>query len=214
MAVQDGRFHWKTSICFSCLRFFQLCLAVIFEPTFFIPHRDESRSGSEMKYAKNVFLVAVSNARLEGSTMKAISVWSDGYKNFLDDGRGHSVVVDLPTDQGGGNAGPTALELCVMSLAGCITTIFKVVAEKRHFVYKAFKVELEAEKTEEALTVTGVKGKMEIVTDASEKEAETVLRLTTTTCPVSVIFKNAGIKFEWTLTVKRLRQGQDPNPLV
>jgi len=89
-----------------------------------------------------------------------------------------------------------------MSLAGCITTIFRMVAGKRNIVYKAFKVELEAEKPKEALTVTSLKGKMEIVTDASEKEAETVLRLTTTTCPAGVIFRDAGIKFEWTLTVK------------
>jgi putative redox protein len=135
--------------------------------------------------------------------MKAVSVWAEGYRSVLDDGRGHSVVVDLPTDQNGTNAGPTALELCLMSLAGCTTTIFKIVAGKRNFAYKAFKVELEAEKPEGALTVTGVKGKMEIVTGAEEKEAETVLRLTLKTCPVGVIFANAKIKYEWTLTVKK-----------
>ena len=136
--------------------------------------------------------------------MKAISVWSDGYKSILNNGRGHSVVVDLPTDQNGTNTGPTALELCVMSLAGCITTIFKTVAGKRNFVYKAFKVELDAEKPKDALTVTGLKAKMEIVTDASEKETETVLRLTLNkACPVGVIFENAGIKLDWTLTVNR-----------
>ena len=136
--------------------------------------------------------------------MKAISVWTDGYRSVLDNGRGHSVVVDLPTDQGGTNTAATALELCVMSLAGCITTIFKTVAGKRNFVYKAFKVELEAEKPKDALTVTGLKAKMEIVTDASQQEAETVLRLTLNkACPVGVIFTNAGIKFDWTLTVKK-----------
>jgi putative redox protein len=135
--------------------------------------------------------------------MKAISVWAEGYKSVLDDDRGHSVVVDLPADQDGTNAGPTALELCLMSLAGCITTIFKIVAEKRNFAYKAFKVELEAEKTKDALTVTSLNGKMEIVTDAEKKEAETLLRLTLKTCPVGVIFANANIKHDWTLTVKK-----------
>jgi putative redox protein len=135
--------------------------------------------------------------------MKAISVWAEGYRSVLDDGRGHSVVVDLPTEQEGTNAGPSALELCLMSLAGCTTTIFKIVAGKRNFAYKAFKVELEAEKPESALTVTSLKGKMEIVTDAEEKEAETVLKLTLKTCPVGVIFANAKIRYEWTLTVKK-----------
>jgi len=117
---------------------------------------------------------------------------------------GAGLELDLPTDQNGTNTGPTALELCVMSLAGCITTLFKTVAGKHNFIYKAFRVELEAEKPKDALTVTGLKGKMEIVTDADEKEAETVLRLTMNkACPVGVIFENAGIKFEWTLTVKK-----------
>jgi putative redox protein len=135
--------------------------------------------------------------------MKAVSVWAEGHKSVLDDGRGHSVVVDLPTDQNGTNAGPTALELCLMSLAGCTTTIFRMVAGKRNFVYKAFKVELEAEKPKGASTITSVKGKMEIVTDAEEKEAETVLKLTLKTCPVGVLFANAKIKHDWTLTVKK-----------
>ena len=136
--------------------------------------------------------------------MKAVSVWSNGYKSALSNDRGHSVVVDLPTEQNGTNTGATALELCVMSLAGCITTIFKTVADKRKFNYKGFRVELEADKPKDALTVTALKGKMEIVTDASQQEAETVLRLTLNkACPVGVIFENAGIKLDWTLTVKR-----------
>ncbi|HKM50577.1 MAG TPA: OsmC family protein [Candidatus Bathyarchaeia archaeon] len=135
--------------------------------------------------------------------MKAVSVWADGGRSVLDDGRGHSVVVDLPTDQNGTNAGPTALELCLMSLAGCTTTIFKIVAGRRNFAYKAFRVELEAEKPRDALTITSVKGKMEIVTDAEESEVGTVLKLTLKTCPVGVIFANAKIKYDWTLIVKK-----------
>ncbi|HMK83747.1 MAG TPA: OsmC family protein [Candidatus Bathyarchaeia archaeon] len=135
--------------------------------------------------------------------MKAVSIWAEGGRSVLDDDRGHSVVVDLPIDQNGTNAGPTALELCLMSLAGCTTTIFRIVAGKRNFAYKAFKVELEAEKPNDALTITSVKGKMEVVTDAEEKEAETVLKLTLKTCPVGVIFANAKINYDWTLTVKK-----------
>ena len=47
---------------------------------------------------------------------------------LLDDGRGHETICDLPSDE---NIGPTALELSVMSFAGCIVTIFKIIAEKR-----------------------------------------------------------------------------------
>ena len=57
----------------------------------------------------------------------------------------------------------------------------------------------------DAPTITNVKGKMEIVTDAEEKEAETILKLTLKTCPVGVIFENAKIKYDWTLTAKNLK---------
>jgi uncharacterized OsmC-like protein len=135
--------------------------------------------------------------------MKATSAWVDGYKSVLDNSRGHTVFVDLPKDQGGTNAGASALELCVMSLAGCITTIFRMVAEKRKFTYKAFKVELDAQKPKDASTVTSVKGRMELVTEAAEKEAQTVLKLTMDECPVGLIFDKAGIKLDYQLTVKK-----------
>ena len=38
--------------------------------------------------------------------------------------RGHSVICDLPVASGGGNSGPTPLELSLMSLAGCGVIIF------------------------------------------------------------------------------------------
>jgi uncharacterized OsmC-like protein len=135
--------------------------------------------------------------------MKVTSVWAGGYKSVLDNGRGHTTVVDMPVEQNGTNTAPTALELAVMSLAGCYTTIFKTVADKRKFTYKAFKVELDAEKPKDALTVTGLKARMELVTDGEEKEAQTVLDLTLGACPVGVIFDKAGLKLDYVLTVKK-----------
>ena len=135
--------------------------------------------------------------------MKATSVWVGGWRSVLDDGRGHSVVVDLPAEQDGTNTGTTALELAIMSLAGCITTIFRMVAEKRRFAYKAFKAELEAEKPKDAPTVTGIKGVMELVTDEEEKEAQTTVKLTLDNCPLGVLFDEAGIKFDWVVKVKK-----------
>jgi uncharacterized OsmC-like protein len=135
--------------------------------------------------------------------MKVTSVWDGGYKSVLSNGRGHTAVVDMPIEQNGTNTAPTALELAVMSLAGCITTIFKMMADKRKFVYKAFKVELDAEKPKDALTVTALKGRMELVTEAEETEARTVLRLTLGSCPVGEIFDKAGLKLDYVLTVKK-----------
>jgi putative redox protein len=134
--------------------------------------------------------------------MKIKSVWIDTYRSVVDNGRGHSVIVDLPPDQNGMNTGATALELVAMSLAGCVTTIFKVVAVKRKFEFKALKVELEADKPKEADTITKVTGNVEIVTDADEAEARTVFNLTMGSCPVGVLFVRAGLKPDWVVTVK------------
>lgn len=132
--------------------------------------------------------------------MKIKSVWIDTYRSVVDSGRRHSVIVDLPPDQNGVKTGATALELAAMSLAGCVTTIFKVVAVKRKF--KGLKVELEADKPKEADTITKVTGNVEIVTDADEAEARTVFNLTMGSCPVGVLFVRAGLKPDWVVTVK------------
>jgi putative redox protein len=135
--------------------------------------------------------------------MKATSVWIDGYRSVVDNGRGHSVIVDIPLEQNGADTGATALELAVMSLAGCVTTIFKILALKRSFEFRGLKVELEAEKPKEANTITKVTGNVEIITSAEEAEARTIFRLTEEICPVGVLFAKAGLKPEWQVTVKK-----------
>jgi putative redox protein len=126
--------------------------------------------------------------------MKAVSVWISGVRNVVDNGRAHSVVVDLPRDQGGEDLGPTALELALMSLAGCIGTIFAIVAGKRRLSYESLRVELEGEKGEK--TIEKVRGVLKIKTAARREEVETALRLTMEICPVGLIFKKAGMEPE------------------
>ena len=135
--------------------------------------------------------------------MKANAVWIEGFKSELENGRGHRVVVDLPIEQGRKDSGPSALELAVMALAGCVTTIFKVIAEKRKFDYKYLKVELDADKPKEATTIATVRGHVELITNGSEKEAQTILSLKFNTSPVGVLFEKAGIKVDYDLTLKK-----------
>ena len=52
-----------------------------------------------------------------------------GFQITLDNGRSHCVTVDQPADMGT-DLGPTSLELCVMSHAGCYVTIFALTARK------------------------------------------------------------------------------------
>lgn len=135
--------------------------------------------------------------------MQAIATWVGGYQTVLDDGRTHRVTVDLPREEGGESAGTTALELAVLSLAGCISTIFALVARRRHLAFDGMTVGLEAERTEGAPTITRVHGTFRLRTRASEEEVATALRLTLKRCPVGVLFDKAGVPVEVTPIVER-----------
>ncbi len=90
--------------------------------------------------------------------------------------------------------GPTALELSVMSYAGCIVTIFKIVAEKRRVSFDSLEVEVLADKPEGSKTIESVEFLVKIKSDASRKALEKILDITSITCPVGVIWKDAGIE--------------------
>lgn len=128
--------------------------------------------------------------------MDAHGVWLGGFATRLDDGRGHVVTVDLLSDEGGLDAGTSALELSVLALAGCISTIFAIVARKRRLSYDGFEVSLSAERPPGSPTLQRVLGTVEVRTSASPEEVETALRLTVKTCPVGVIFEQAKIPVE------------------
>ena len=134
--------------------------------------------------------------------MKANSILNAEYKSVVDNGRGHSLVVDLPREEGGSDTGPTALELAAMSLAGCITTIFKLIAVKRDFKFDSVKVQLDCEKAIDAVTISKVTGTAELVTHGSESDAQTILNLTLKTCSVGAFFNKAGIPVYLDLRVK------------
>ena len=125
--------------------------------------------------------------------MKAVGTWMGGFRTRLEDDRGHSVVVDLPTEEGGRNLGPSALELSVLSLAGCISTIFALVAQRRRLRYDSFHVDLVAARPAGSRTITSVEGTARIETSSSPEEAEMTLRVTLRTCPVGVLLEQAGV---------------------
>jgi putative redox protein len=135
--------------------------------------------------------------------MEGKAEWVEGHRSRLDDGRGHEVVVDLPEDEGGRDAGTSALELTVLSLAGCISTIFGLVAAKRRVAFDAIRVELTAERASGAPTIQSVHGHAEVSSTASDEDLATVLRLTMKTCPVGVIFERAKIPVVVDLRVLR-----------
>jgi uncharacterized OsmC-like protein len=124
--------------------------------------------------------------------MKSVSVWVDGMRSIVDNGRNHSVVIDLPNDQGGGDLGATALELAVMALSGCISTVFAIIAKKSRFEFEKLKVDVNAEKGSKTIESAEIK----VYIKAEDKErAARILEKTISTCPVGVLFEKASVKF-------------------
>ncbi|HYK93281.1 MAG TPA: OsmC family protein [Thermoplasmata archaeon] len=125
--------------------------------------------------------------------MEAHAVWTGGGRIQLDDGRGHTVVVDLPLDEGGTDTGTSGLELALLSLAACILTIFPLVARRRRLAFDSMELHLTGHRGPRAPTIERVEGEFRLGTAASVEDAETALRLTTRTCPVGVLFERSGV---------------------
>jgi len=120
----------------------------------------------------------------------------------VDDGRAHSVLLDLPPELGT-NMGPTALELGVMSYAGCMTTIFSLVAKKMRVNLKDLEVKLEAVKLEEAGTITEANFLITVKTDVDEDKIQRVFKVTLDNCPVGILFEKAGVKTNYKLKTEK-----------
>jgi uncharacterized OsmC-like protein len=125
--------------------------------------------------------------------MKSTVKWSKNLQSVVDNGNGHQVIMDMPKTKNGNDEGATALEHAIMSLAGCIATIFAVVAAKMRIKYTQMEVELDAAKTDSDITITKADYVFKIKTDESIEKIEKCLKHTMDTCPVGVIFEKAGI---------------------
>ena len=116
----------------------------------------------------------------------------------VDNGRAHSVCLDLPPELGT-DMGPTALELGVMSFAGCFATIFSLTAKKMRIQLKDLEVELRALKSEETGTVASAKFNITVKSDARKDRIERIFELTRENCPVGKLFEQAGVKISYSL---------------
>jgi len=125
-----------------------------------------------------------------------------GYEIALDNGRGHCSVADQPTPTFQGR-GPTPLELCLMSHAGCYATIAKSTSEKMRLPLKGCEVKVEATKSEETRTIVEETFNIVFKLDAPQDRVQRLHELTLKNCPVGILFEKAGIKITYTLkTVK------------
>jgi len=133
--------------------------------------------------------------------MKSTSRWIKNYQSVVDNGRNHSLVLDLPDRQNGDDFGPTALELAVMSLSGCISTIFAMMAAKMRIEFSDLQVDVIAEKPDGAPTIDSAFCDFRIRSEVPESKIRKCLENTFKTCPVGVLFGQAGVMMDYNLTV-------------
>jgi uncharacterized OsmC-like protein len=107
----------------------------------------------------------------------------------VENGRGHSVICDLPESQGGTNAGSTPLELALMSLAGCGVIIYADVCKNSKIEPGNIEVNVEAEKTPDSPVLAGVTMKVHITSKTRKPLVEAAWRRTEASCPVLYIYK-------------------------
>jgi len=119
---------------------------------------------------------------------------------MLDDGEAHSYIVDLAPGLGTG-LGASALELCVMSHAGCYATICVLTAKKMRLELKGLKVKVEAVKSDETGTIAEENFDIQIKIDALQDRVERLHKLTLENCPVGILFEKAGVKINYRVNV-------------
>jgi len=125
---------------------------------------------------------------------------SEEFRITVDDGRAHSVCLDLPPEMGT-DMGPTALELGVMSFSGCVATIFTLMAKKMRVSISDLDVIVKAEKPEDARTVTKADFEIIVKTGESEEKINKVWEKTRENCPVGILFEQAGVQVDYKLKI-------------
>jgi uncharacterized OsmC-like protein len=125
------------------------------------------------------------------------------YRIDVDDGRGHAICLDLEESSGGTNMGPSALELALMSLAGCYATIFMLTASKMRMTIKDLEIKTEAIKSERVGTITEAKLEVAVKTDAPKDRIDRLHVLTVKGCPVGILFEKAGVKTTYNVNIEK-----------
>jgi uncharacterized OsmC-like protein len=129
--------------------------------------------------------------------MKATARLVEGcYQSVVDNDRHHGIVLDLPEAKEGDDLGPTALELAVMGLAGCISTIWAIVAKNSRVSYSKIIVELTAEKPDNEPTITEAKAVVSIASEEDDAKLKRTLDKTMKACPVGQLYEKAGVEIK------------------
>ncbi len=128
-----------------------------------------------------------------------------GFEIAIDNGRAHCTVADQPTETFPG-LGPTPLELCVMSHAGCYAVTAALAARKMRLPLKGCDVTVEAVKNEEIGTVTEEAFDVLFKLDAPTDRVQRLHEVTLKNCTVGILFEKAGVQITYKV---RAEKGSD-----
>jgi uncharacterized OsmC-like protein len=105
-----------------------------------------------------------------------------------------TIYVDQPKAAGGTDAGPNPLEYFFISLAGCIATAARIIANQKRIKLNGMDMKVEGEfdteillgkSTENRAGMTGIKVSLTIDSDMSKEEKNAFVKEIESRCPVS-----------------------------
>jgi len=114
--------------------------------------------------------------------------------------RGHQVVIDQPVNAAGTDTGPTPLELVLVSLAGCIGTIGRIIAMQKRIALRGMAITVEGEIDADGLLGKPIEGRIgfegiaitvDVDADMTDEEKEAFIHEVDRRCPVSENLLNA-----------------------
>jgi len=121
---------------------------------------------------------------------------------------GHQMIIDEPFERGGSGQGATPLEVLVSSLVGCTNVISNRIAKQMNIAIHSMTISavadvdarvLAGEHTEVAFPE--VRLDVTVISEASPEQFVELRERLERTCPVSVLFKQAGTRLvhRWTI---------------
>ncbi len=137
--------------------------------------------------------------------VKVSGIQDDSFRMEVTAGN-HTLVVDQPRPMGGVDSGPNPLEYFLVSLAGCIGAIGRIIANQRKMDVKGFRVDVDGElntdnllgiSSEQRAGFTSIKVSVHIDAEMTEEEKASYLSEVDSRCPISDNICNpSNVSFE------------------
>lgn len=111
----------------------------------------------------------------------------------------HTVIIDQPTPAGGTDAGPSPLDVQLMSLGGCVAAIGRIIANQRKLPVRGIEVTVEGDidtdgllgkSTASRVGFSAITARVKIDADMTATEKQQFLHDIDARCPISENLKN------------------------